>query len=81
MRLITGAILIETRPDRMIRSAWRGEARNASQPNRAMSILAATIGICSIAQQASPNVSGKNELPRAHATALSSVVVIIRFST
>ena len=58
IRRITGAILIDTRPDRMIRSAWRGEARNASKPKRAMSTRAATIAIISIAQQASPNVSG-----------------------
>ena len=73
--------MIDTRPERMIRSAWRGEARNASNPNRAMSTREATIDIISIAQQASPNVSGKNELPRAQATALSSVVVTIRSST
>ena len=58
MRRMTGAILIETRPERMIRSAWRGEARNASKPKRAMSTRAATIDIISIAQQASPKVSG-----------------------
>ena len=58
MRRMTGAILTDTRPDRISRSAWRGEARNASQPNRAMSTRAATIEIISIAQQASPNVSG-----------------------
>ncbi len=39
---MTGAILVDTRPDRMIRSAWRGEARNASQPKRAMSARAPT---------------------------------------
>ena len=33
---------------------------------------------CSIAQQASPKASGKNEFERAHATALSSVVVSTR---
>ena len=35
---MTGAILIETRPERMMKSAWRGEARSASAPNRAMSL-------------------------------------------
>ena len=65
----------------MIRSAWRGEARIASKPNRAMSTRAATIDIISIAQQASPKVSGKNELPRAQATALSIVVVSTPCST
>ena len=81
MRRTTGAILIETRPERISRSAWRGEARNASKPKRAMSSRAPTTDIISIAQQARPNVAGKNELPRAHATALSSVVVSTRSST
>jgi hypothetical protein len=30
-------ILCETRPDTIIRSAWRGDERNTSAPNRAMS--------------------------------------------
>ena len=76
MRRTTGAILIETRPERMSRSAWRGEARNASKPKRAMSTRAATIDIISIAQQARPKVAGNIELPRAQSTALSSVVVM-----
>ena len=65
MRRTIGAILIETRPERMSRSAWRGEARKASKPKRAMSTREPTIDIISIAQQASPNVAGKSELPRA----------------
>ena len=81
MRRTTGAILIDTRPERISRSACRGEARNASNPKRAMSTRAATIDIISIAQHASPKVSGKNELPRAQATALSSVVVSTACST
>ena len=64
MRRMIGAILIETRPERISRSAWRGEARKASKPKRAMSSRAPTIDIISIAQQASPNVAGKSELPR-----------------
>ena len=32
-----GAILCDTRPDTIIRSAWRGEERNTSEPKRAMS--------------------------------------------
>ena len=75
---MTGAILMLIRPDRMIMSAWRGEARKASKPKRAMSMREPTMLIISIAQQASPKVSGKIELPRAHETALSSVVVMIR---
>ena len=74
MRRTTGAILIETRPERISRSAWRGEARNASPPKRATSTRAPTIDIISIAQQASPNVAGKIALARGPAAALSSVV-------
>ena len=76
-----GAILIETRPARMIRSAWRGDARKASKPNRAMSMRGPAVWNCSIAQQARPKASGKNEFDRAQATALSSVVVRTRSST
>jgi len=62
-------------------SAWRGEARKASKPKRAMSRRAPTIDIISMAQQARPKVAGKRELPRAHAVALSSVVVRTRERT
>src|ERR1700709_2818843 len=81
MRRTIGAILIETRPERISRSAWRGEARKASQPKRAMSRRAPTTDIISIAQQARPKVAGNSELPRAQPTALSSVVVMIRSCT
>jgi hypothetical protein len=37
MRRTTGAILIETRPERISMSAWRGEARMFSAPKRAAS--------------------------------------------
>src|SRR3954463_9914903 len=80
-RRMIGAILIDTRPDRMIRSAWRGEARKASKPKRATSTRAATIDIISIAQQASPNVIGKSAFERAQLTARSIVVVRTRSST
>src|SRR5688572_16117659 len=59
MRLKTGAILRETRPDTIITSAWRGEARNVSAPKRERSFLAETVFIISIAQQANPNVAGQ----------------------
>ena len=36
-RRMIGAILIDTRPDRISRSAWRGETRNTSAPKRARS--------------------------------------------
>src|SRR3954465_16024659 len=75
-RRTTGAILIEIRPERMIRSAWRGDARNASKPKRATSMRAFTAAIISIAQQAVPKVAGMKALPRAQLAALSSVVVM-----
>src|SRR3954453_24110487 len=81
MRRMTGAILIEMRPERIRRSAWRGEARNASKPKRATSTREATMDIISIAQQASPKVAGNIALPRAQLTALSSVVVMMRCCT
>jgi hypothetical protein len=81
MRRTTGAILIEIRPLMISRSAWRGEARNASKPKRAMSMRELTAAIISIAQQARPNVAGMNALPRAQLAALSSVVVHRRSST
>src|SRR3954454_2613859 len=81
MRRTTGAILIETRPERMRRSAWRGDARKASKPKRATSTREATMDIISIAQQARPNVAGNMAFPRAQDTALSSVVVMTRCST
>ena len=65
----------------IIRSAWRGEARKASKPKRAMSMRALTAPIISSAQQARPNVAGMNALPRAQLAAFSSVVVISFSST
>ena len=73
--------MIDTRPLMMIRSAWRGLARNASKPKRATSMRELTAPIISIAQQARPNVAGMNALPRAQLAALSSVVVSSRSST
>src|SRR6266545_401074 len=81
MRRTTGAILIETRPERISMSAWRGEARNASKPKRAMSRRPPTIVIISIAQQASPKVAGNMEFDAAQRAARSSVVVSTRSST
>jgi len=81
MRRTTGAILIDTRPERISRSAWRGEARNASPPKRATSTRAPTIDIISIAQQARPNVAGNIAFARAQLPARSSVVVRMLSST
>src|ERR671922_193964 len=49
MRRITGAILIEIRPESMIVSAWRGVARAASKPKRAMSMRGPMCDIHSLA--------------------------------
>src|SRR5579871_536288 len=57
-----------------MRSAWRGEARIASEPKRARSTLEEAVCIISIAQQARPNCAGQTELPRPQPTSLSSVV-------
>ena len=65
----------------IIRSAWRGLARKASKPKRAMSMRALTAPIISSAQQARPKVAGMNALPRAQLAALSSVVTSRRSST
>src|SRR5699024_7277940 len=55
---MTGAILWLTRPAMIIRSAWRGEARKTSIPNRATSNRGVPAAIISIAQHASPKVTG-----------------------
>src|SRR5437764_756244 len=44
-----------------MRSDWRGEARNTSEPKRAKSKRLALADIISIAQQARPNMAGHNE--------------------
>src|SRR5882672_8856103 len=73
---MTGAIFCERRPATIIRSAWRGEGRKTSEPNRATSKRAADMDIISIAQQARPKLSGQMELLRAQFTALSSLVSV-----
>ena len=64
MRRSTGAILLDTRPATIIRSAWRGEARNTSMPKRAMSWRGPPVAIISMAQQARPNVAGHSDVER-----------------
>src|SRR5205807_4663689 len=71
---MTGAILLETRPAMIIKSDCRGDGRNTSAPNRAISNREAPIDIISIAQQASPNVIGQIEFLRIQLAAESSVV-------
>src|SRR5580698_9981336 len=69
---MTGAIFTDTRPAIIIKSDWRGEPRNTSAPNRAMSYREDAIDIISIAQHARPNDIGQIELRRAQFTTLSS---------
>src|ERR1700687_5331261 len=71
---MTGAILLETRPAMIIRSDWRGDGRNTSAPNRAISNRDAPIDIISIAQQARPKVIGQIEFLRIQLMTLSTVV-------
>ena len=82
MRRTTGAILIETRPERISRSAWRGrgaegleaEARDVDARRRRRTSSRSR-------SRRGRSVHGKIELPRAQTTALSSVVVRTRSST
>src|SRR6185295_637236 len=75
MRRRTGAIFLETRPETIITSAWRGLARNTSEPKRARSFLDEVAFIISIAQHARPNVAGHSEDLRAQLISESSRVV------
>src|SRR5262245_13390484 len=70
------AILKLTVPATIIRSAWRGVARNAPAPKRSMSKREAPVAIISMAQQARPNVIGHMLDSRAQLIACSSVVVM-----
>jgi hypothetical protein len=58
IRFNTGAILSVTVPATIMRSDCRGLGRNTSAPNRAISKREVEEAIISIAQQASPKVSG-----------------------
>src|SRR5467141_3011811 len=75
MRRSTGAIFRETRPETIITSACRGEARKTSEPNLARSFLELVAFIISIAQQASPKVAGHRDDLRAQLIRESSRVV------
>src|SRR5262245_62770063 len=75
MRRSAGAILRESRPAMIIRSDWRGDPRKTSAPNRAMSYRLQLIAIISMAQHASPNVTGQMAERRAHCTSFSTLVV------
>src|ERR1041384_4987200 len=75
MRRRTGAILRDTRPETIITSAWRGEARKTSEPNRARSFRPLVAFIISIAQHANPNVAGHKDDLRAQLMSESSRAV------
>src|SRR5881409_3356510 len=75
MRRSAGAILRDRRPATIIKSDCRGLPRNTSAPKRAMSYREQLIAIISIAQHASPNVTGQIDDRRAHCTIFSTVVV------
>ena len=61
-----GAIFTDTRPDRIRRSAWRGEKRVTSAPKRDRSFRGEPITvIISMAQHASPKPSGNRAFLRA----------------
>src|SRR5713101_5032960 len=70
------AILKLTVPATIIRSAWRGVARNAPAPKRSRSNRLAPVAIISMAQHARPNVMGHMLDSRAQLIACSSVVAM-----
>src|SRR5207245_10995439 len=77
MRLSIGAILIVTVPETILRSEWRGDA-HGTIPKRSTSNRDANVAIISIAQQASPNVTGQIDDLRAQLKIFSVVVVTIQ---
>src|ERR671935_2756434 len=64
MRFSIGAILMVTVPDTIMRSECRGEA-HGTNPKRSTSKREAKVAIISMAQHASPNVTGQIEDLRA----------------
>src|ERR1700741_3594833 len=77
MRLSIGAILMVTVPETIMRSEWRGEAQGTI-PKRSTSKREAKVAIISIAQQASPKVTGQIDDLRAQLKILSVEVVTIQ---
>src|SRR3982750_733905 len=75
MRLKTGAILREARPETIITSACRGLARKTSEPKWARSLRELVAFIISMAQQARPKVAGQRLDLRAQLISESSRVV------
>src|SRR6188508_3160620 len=60
MRRSIGAILMVTVPDTIIRSEWRGDA-HGTMPSRSTSKREQNVAIISMAQHASPNVTGHTD--------------------
>src|SRR3972149_4680183 len=77
MRLIIGAIWMVPVPDTIMRSAWRGEA-HVTIPNRSTSKREAKVAIISMAQHASPKVTGQIEDFRAQLKTFSTEVTMIQ---
>src|SRR3954464_7207914 len=74
MRRSIGAILIVTVPDTIIRSEWRGDA-HGTMPRRSTSKREQKVAIISMAQHASPNVTGHTDDLRAQFRNASAAVV------
>src|SRR6185295_2589191 len=77
MRLSIGAILMVTVPETIMRSECRGDA-HGTMPKRSTSKREAKVAIISIAQHASPNVTGQIDDLRAQLKILSVDVVTIQ---
>src|SRR5262245_29597338 len=75
MRRSAGAIFRDSRRATIIKSDCRGLPRKTSAPKRAMSYREQLIAIISMAQHASPKVTGQIDERRAHCTIFSTVVV------
>src|SRR5687768_745665 len=69
-----GAIFFVTVPGTIMRSHWRGDARDTSEPKRLMSKFEPCVEIISMAQQARPNVNGQSELERPQLKILEATV-------
>src|SRR5664279_4686252 len=80
MRFSTGAILSVTVPATIIRSDCLGLGRNTSAPKRAISKREVLAAIISMAQHASPKVSGQMDESRAQLNTWSTDVVTIFLS-
>src|SRR5687768_134320 len=69
-----GAIFLVTVPGTIMRSHWRGDARDTSEPKRLMSKFEPCVEIISMAQQARPKVKGQSEFERPQLKILEATV-------